>query len=100
MSKAVLVDTNVLSYLCKGDTRAELYRKHLSGRLCVISFVSVAEMYRWAEEKRWGQARRQQQEQYLRNYVTHGYNRELCRTWAQVMMEAQSKGRRLDHADG
>jgi tRNA(fMet)-specific endonuclease VapC len=43
-----IVDTDVVSFLFKRDTRAELYRPHLSTRLLVVSFMTVAELDRWA----------------------------------------------------
>jgi hypothetical protein len=44
---AVVVDTDVVSYLFKSDTRADLYRPHLDGHLPIISFMSLAELERW-----------------------------------------------------
>jgi hypothetical protein len=38
---SVLIDTDVLSYLFKQDTRAEPYQPHLDGKLGVLSFMSV-----------------------------------------------------------
>lgn len=100
MPEAILVDTDVASYLLKGDTRAELYRPHLSGRTVVLSFMSVAELYRWAEARKWGERRRKALEQHLHNFVTYGYNRRLCRVWATVMTEAQRTGSPLAAGDG
>ena len=40
----VLIDTDVLSFLFKQDTRAELYRPHLQQALALISFMTVAEL--------------------------------------------------------
>lgn len=99
-SDAVVVDTDVVSYLFKADTRAEAYRPHLVGKTLVLSFMTVAELYRWAEKRNWGQNRRTELEQHLRNFVVYGCNRELCRTWAQVMAQAQGNGRQLNCADG
>lgn len=45
-SLAKLVDTDVVSYLFRRDSRAEAYRKHLNGELFVISFMTVAELDR------------------------------------------------------
>ena len=40
----VLVDTDVISYLLKNDTRADLYQPHLQDQLLVVSFMTVAEL--------------------------------------------------------
>lgn len=62
----VVVDTDVLSYHFKGDTRAALYAQHLSGQLWVISFMTLAELRWWVLERRWGRAKKQQLAEHLR----------------------------------
>ena len=54
---AVVVDTDVVSYLFKSDTRASLYRPHLDGQLPIISFMSLAELERWTLARGWGARR-------------------------------------------
>jgi len=44
----VVVDTDVISYLFKGDTRGDLYQLHLDNKLGVLSFMTVAELDLWA----------------------------------------------------
>ncbi len=61
---AVVVDTDVVSFLFKRDTRAEAYKPHLRGKLLTISFMTVAELDRWAIARSWGEARRQQLEEH------------------------------------
>lgn len=41
----VVVDTDVVSFLFKRDTRAELYRRHLEGRRPLISAQTLAELH-------------------------------------------------------
>jgi hypothetical protein len=43
---AAIVDTDVVSMLFKGDSRAQRYRGHITGRLLGISFMSLAELER------------------------------------------------------
>lgn len=52
--QTVVVDTDVVSYLFKQDTRAILYQPHLLQALPAISFMTLAEMERWALVKNWG----------------------------------------------
>ena len=54
MSERLLVDTSVLSLLLKRDTRAIAYAPHLRDRVGVLSFMTLAELYRWPEERDWG----------------------------------------------
>ncbi len=100
MNDAVVLDTDVVSYILKKDTRAQLYIPHLTGKIVVVSFMTLAELYRWAEERHWGEHRKQQMEQHVRNFVLFGFNRDLCRTWAQVMARTRRNGRQLSCADG
>lgn len=58
MPEARLVDTSVLSLILKRDTRAAAYRPHLSGYLGTLAFITVAELFRWPEERDWGPRRR------------------------------------------
>jgi tRNA(fMet)-specific endonuclease VapC len=65
---ALVVDTDVVSYLYKRDTRAELYRAHLNDPPFIISFMSLAELCRWTLERNWGERRKRELEEYLSRY--------------------------------
>jgi hypothetical protein len=66
---AVVLDTDIVSYLYKRDTRAELYRQHLNDPPFIISFMSLAELRRWTLGRNWGDRRRQELEKYLSRYL-------------------------------
>ncbi len=72
---ARVVDTDVVSYLFRGDSRAELYRSHLGGELLVVSFMTVAELDRWALERGWGETRKERMERHIGHFVVYPYNR-------------------------
>jgi predicted nucleic acid-binding protein len=93
------VDTDVVSYLFRSDSRAEAYRPHLTGRLLVVSFMTVAELDRWALEREWGEARRARMERHLRNFVVRPFDRSLCRRWAEATDGARRRGRPIGVAD-
>jgi predicted nucleic acid-binding protein len=90
---SVLVDTDVISYLFKNDTRAESYRSILMGKLLVVSFMTVAELERWAIQKNWGASRRAKMEEHLRNFVVHPFSRDLCVKWAEATCSADRNGK-------
>ena len=96
---AVVVDTCVVSYLFRGDTRASLYNPHLAGNTLVISFMTLAELHRWALERDWGPRRRAEMDAYLRRYVVYPFNRALCMQWAVTKDRTQRDGRRMGTAD-
>ena len=43
----VVLDTGVVSFLFKSDTRAEAYLPHLRDRQWLISFMTEAELEQW-----------------------------------------------------
>ncbi len=81
----VLVDTNVFSYLLRrGDTRARLYWPHIQNRTLAVFFVTVGELYFWAERRKWGPAKIQSFEERLRAAVIVPYDLEICRAYARL----------------
>jgi predicted nucleic acid-binding protein len=94
-----VLDTNIVSYLFKRDSRAALYQPHLTGRLLLISFMTLAELDRWALERNWGAARRASLAAHLRNFTVYPYDRALCRQWAEVTHQARQNGRPIQCAD-
>ena len=96
---AVVLDTDVVSYLYKRDTRADLYLPHLDDPPFIISFMSLAELRRWTLERSWGDRRRQELEDYLSRYLVIHSEDELCNHWARATDTARSNGRPIASAD-
>jgi predicted nucleic acid-binding protein len=65
----LVVDTDVISFLYKRDTRASLYEPHLNDPPFISSFMSLAELRRWTLERKWGEKRRQELDEYLTRYL-------------------------------
>jgi tRNA(fMet)-specific endonuclease VapC len=95
----LVVDTDVISYLFRGDTRAEPFRLMLSGRVLVISFMTVAELERWALGRNWGPGRVASLERFLERFALVPFDRPLCRRWAEAMDGARRQGRPIQTAD-
>jgi tRNA(fMet)-specific endonuclease VapC len=95
----VVVDTDVLSYVFKSDTRAGAYQPHLAGQTLVVSFMAVAELDRWSLARNWGAARRARLEQALRRFAICYANRDLCRLWADATESARRNGHAIPCAD-
>jgi tRNA(fMet)-specific endonuclease VapC len=96
---ALVVDTDVASFLFKKDTRAALYAPHLAGHMLTISFQTLAELEFWALSAGWGARRKQQLEHYLRRYIVQDSSPVLCRRWAEVQDDARRRGRPVATAD-
>jgi tRNA(fMet)-specific endonuclease VapC len=96
---AVIVDTDVVSFLTKGDTRAELYRPHLVGKILALSFMTVAELYQWAYIRNWGSKKVSRLEEQMHRYVVVPYDAEICMAWARICVERQRKGHPISVQD-
>lgn len=94
-----VIDTDVLSYILKGDTRATSYQQYLTNTIVIISFMSVAELERWAIERNWSATRRVGLRRFLDAFVTRPVDRALCETWATIMADARRRGAPIAHAD-
>lgn len=82
---AVLVDTDVFSYLMRpNDTRGDAYRPHVKGKTVAISFVTVGELYYGAEKRKWSGKTLSYLQEKLKAVVVVPYDEELCRTYARI----------------
>ena len=95
----VVVDTDIVSFFFRGDSRAAQYQPHLDGRLLLIAFMTVAELERWALARNWGPARRAALAAHLAPFVIRHSTRELCLMWARVTDEARRAGRSIATSD-
>lgn len=88
---AVLLDTDVFSYLLRtDDERGKIYRKHVENKTAAISFVTIGELYAGAY-KRWGQKKIQELEVKLRGVVIIPYDIEICKTYARIKNDAKTE---------
>ena len=99
MPERRLVDTSVLSLILKRDTRAAAYLPHLAERVGVLSFITLAELYRWPEERNWGLRRRAALARLLESYEMAYPDEALCRRWGLLMAAVRRAGRPLPFAD-
>ncbi|MBI3649867.1 MAG: PIN domain-containing protein [Acidobacteria bacterium] len=99
MITSVVVDTDVVSFIFKQDTRAALYQSHLASKLQVISFTTVAELHQWAKIYNWGKPKQERLEKYLRSFVIFYSDYTLCLKGAAVRNSARKRGRPIQPAD-
>jgi tRNA(fMet)-specific endonuclease VapC len=100
--ETVLLDTTVASLLHpkkkNSDLRAK-YEPHMKGKVLALSFQSVAELWSWAEENRWGDRQRRGLDAFLRRFLVIPYDYELAQVWAKVAALCKNQGRRLEAGD-
>lgn len=99
MPEQRLVDTSVLSLILKRDTRAAFYVPHLADRIGFLSFITLAELYRWPEERDWGPRRRAEFARLLEPYEVIYPDEALYRRWALLAATVRRAGRPLPFAD-
>jgi predicted nucleic acid-binding protein len=95
----VLIDTNIVSFLSKGDSRANEYAPHLRDRELAIAMMTVAELFPWGEMRQWGPVRRQQLEVTLSSYTMLPVDLATCRSWAEVRANRSALGRPISPQD-
>jgi tRNA(fMet)-specific endonuclease VapC len=92
-----VVDTSVVSYLLKGHSLGQVYwDRHLSGKLLGVSFMTVAELYRWPLERAWSEWRVAALIEHLRGYAVMPYDDSMSWEWAKLMSR---KGRPISPGD-
>jgi len=80
----LLLDTDVVSFLLKGDSRAANYLPILTGNRLALSFMTVAELFQWAAVRKWGTRRVAALERTLATYLIVPADVETCRVWGTV----------------
>lgn len=99
MIAGIMVDTDVVSFIFKGDTRADSYTPHLIGKLTMVSFMTIAELDRWEIQYNWGERKRRKLEMFLQDYVISWADRALCHKWGEAVYSARRNGRPIRTAD-
>ena len=97
--KPVVLDTDVVSFLFKSDSRAQAYLPYLRDRQWLISFMTEAELEQWARLSNWHAKRLNWLRIFLTRFVIVPSSRDLVLKWAEVMVAARRVGRRLETAD-
>ncbi len=95
----IVVDTNIVSYIMRGGREALIYKPFLKGKILSVSFITVGELFFWAEKRGWGEKRRLRLENVLTNYVVIPYHPEIARCYARVRAERERKGLPISCAD-
>jgi tRNA(fMet)-specific endonuclease VapC len=99
VSDIVVVDTDVVSFLFKGDTRTSLYAPHLDGRLRIIAAQTRAELERWTLAHNWGAPRRAALRNLLKDFLFAEADETVCLRWAQVKDGGDRRGRPVSAVD-
>jgi tRNA(fMet)-specific endonuclease VapC len=94
-----ILDTNIVSYIMRGDTRAAPYRDYLVGKQAGISFQTVAELRRWAIERGWGTARQRALAQQIERFTIYFVDDDVITAWAEITARLRQQGNPITDAD-
>ncbi|MCC6445701.1 MAG: PIN domain-containing protein [Armatimonadetes bacterium] len=94
-----LVDTDVVSFFFKRDSRARLYVPHLTRKHAGIGFLTWAELEYWTCRHQWGPARYDRLHRYRAAFALYDISGDLNRLWGRVRADVQAKGRVIEPAD-
>ena len=95
----MIVDTDVVSFILKKDSRATLYRPHLEGLPKIISFMTLAELRRWELQNNWGARRIKETKEFLDDFTIVHSDEKLCEIWAEIIRAAHKFGNPIETAD-
>ena len=95
----VVVDTDVVSFLFKNDSRAQLYLPLMRNRDLLVSFMTEAELEQWILLAKWGVDRVRRFRIFMTGFASVPSSRDLILQWAEVMVAARANGRRIEAAD-
>lgn len=88
----VVLDTDVASLSYKGRLPASL-TEFLVGQEICVTFVTVAELARWAEKRHWGEQRRTELVRWLTTKIILPYDETVAWTWGRLSVRSERRGR-------
>lgn len=88
----VVIDTDVASLLQKRRAPSWVDR-HLAGARVWLTFVTVAELAKWAEVRGWGAASRGRLDAWIAQRPVVPYDSGIARMWGRLAAAAQRRGR-------
>lgn len=94
---AVLLDTDVFSFIYKNSSEARRYLPHLVGAIPCLTFVTIAELYRWAYGRRWGQRKLDDLGARLSDYLLLPIDEAVAQRWARI--QTSNPGRTFPQND-
>jgi tRNA(fMet)-specific endonuclease VapC len=98
--QTVLVDTDVISFLFKKDSRGFLYEPRLKGKLATVAAQTYAELEVLPLQNNWSSKRHNQLREYLSVKFTFiEVSKEISLEWARIRVEAKKMGKPIDTKD-
>jgi predicted nucleic acid-binding protein len=96
---SVVLDTDVLSYIAKTDSRSSLYSPLIAGKRLCVCFQTIAEIRLWGLTRNWGLVRQQAMDALLTQYLVLPYDEALAQVWAEITAHRRRLGRPIECGD-
>lgn len=94
-----VVDTDVYSFLLKKSREALRFEPFLQNCQIILSFQTVAELFKWTIVRNWQQPRIDELEAAMRRCIIVPYDRDIAWTWARLTGECHKQGRPISAGD-
>jgi len=88
----VVLDTDVASASLRRRMSPRM-KALLAGSTWCASFVTVAELWQWADVRSWGRESRDELEDWLAHVVVIDSDDDVCRVWGRTAATARLRGR-------
>lgn len=88
----IVIDTDVASVIQKARV-PDWVQRHVVGARVWLTFVTVGELWKWAEVRSWGEATRSGLEAWIAGRPIIPYDAEVAHAWARMSAGAQLRGR-------
>ena len=95
----VLADTNIISYIMRGDSLARDYVELIGNRKISISFITVGELYFGAEKAGWGHRKRSQIDTVINSLTIIMYENEIAKIFGSVVAQRERIGNPVSFHD-
>jgi toxin FitB len=87
----VVFDTDVASLSFKQQLPPSLLGQLIGAQPC-ITFVTLGELTKWAEMRRWGRRTREELDRWLGLALLLPYDREVATVWGELQAEGAHRG--------
>lgn len=88
----VVLDTDVASLSFKRQLSPALLAQLLHREVC-ITFVTLGELTKWSEIRRWGKSNREALERWLDQVLLLPYDRRVATIWGELQADGALRGR-------
>jgi len=88
----VVLDTDVASLRFKGQLPVPMFAR-LAGRRPLITFVTLAELTKWTDLRKWGSTRRSELTHWLADMAVLPGSEDVAIAWGQISAAAIERGR-------